>query len=161
MIGEDGFTYSDAHSRPLDAWLEDIRKNPLTEFGLERFNPDLMKKRLETLITVEVKPVDFLAGAAKALGLNVTRRSSAPTPMRYWARHPSTPADQERDASGSSSHRRRLTSAARSCTTRTRSRVLGRQLEVVEAGKRAVRLRLLEADHALAPGRQPSVQFQV
>lgn len=70
MIGEDGFTYSDAHSRSLDAWLEDVRKNPLTEYGLQRFNPERTKNRLKTLLTVEVSRDDFLAGVAKALGLN-------------------------------------------------------------------------------------------
>lgn len=70
MIGEDWFTYSDPHRHPLDTWLEDIKRNQSTAYGLRRFDPESLRKRLAHLAQVQVSEQDFLAGLIMTLGLN-------------------------------------------------------------------------------------------
>lgn len=117
MIGEDGVTYTDPHRRPLDAWIEDLERKPLTNFGLARFDPRGMRERLERLAEVAVPPPEFLAGLARALDLDPPsaldrltdgsrrdrrRRARAPS-ARHWRRvgqHLRRLADRYRDTHG-------------------------------------------------------------
>ena len=117
MIGEDGVTYTDPHRRPLDAWIEDLERKPLTNFGLARFDPRGMRERLERLAEVAVPAPEFLAGLARALDLDPPsaldrltagsrrerRRRARSHSARYWRRvgqHLRRLADRYRDTHG-------------------------------------------------------------
>ena len=117
MIGEDGVTYTDPHRRPLDAWIDDLERKPLTNFGLARFDPRGMRERLERLAEVAVPAPEFLAGLARALDLDPPsaldrltagsrrerRRRARSHSARYWRRvgqHLRRLADRYRDTHG-------------------------------------------------------------
>lgn len=117
MIGEDGVTYTDPHRRPLDAWIEDLERKPLTTYGLSRFDPRGMRERLERLAEVAVPAPEFLAGLARALDLDPPsaldrltavsgrerRRLARSHSARYWRRvgqHLRRLADRYRDTHG-------------------------------------------------------------